>query len=33
VMANDGSYRPPLDVAPTWNEDAISEAQTKHLNS
>lgn len=33
VMANDGSYRPPLDIAPTWNEDAITEAQNKHLNS
>lgn len=33
VMANDGSYRPPEGIAPTWNEDAITESQNKHLNS
>lgn len=27
VMANDGSYRPPQGITPTWNEDAINEAQ------
>ena len=33
VMANDGTYQPPEGIAPTWNKDAINEAQTKHLNS
>lgn len=33
VMANDGSYRPPEGIAPTWNEDAIIEAKSKHLSS
>lgn len=33
VMANDGSYTPPEGIAPTWNEDAILEAKSKHLSS
>jgi hypothetical protein len=33
VMANDGSYRPPEGIRPTWNEDAINEAQNKPQNS
>jgi hypothetical protein len=33
VMANDGSYTPPEGIAPTWNEDAIIEAKSKHLSS
>jgi len=33
VMANDGSYRPPEGITPTWNEDAILEAKSKHLSS
>ena len=33
VMANDGSYRPPLNIAPTWNEDAINAAQNPKLDA